>query len=261
MIHLLVLFEIWRITDHGVLLNFPNEITLILNPERNVRDVAECLKKYNETLNVPLKVVFTVNFLVNRIKRREIKKLILDWAEKNIVLLPYDALGTVLKNITDKSAKYNILSLKYNDILPLSENLSISFVQRENTFNNYGKSSTSGLEEVLITYRDTTILYVYISSISFLGRRKNQKFLHPNRGIISIDLCLLSLDTEENAHILEFIDNIPYILGFEADYLILKGIAENVQREGILSMDLCNRIAFTRHLTKLYVIKRKKSKH
>jgi len=249
-IYLLGVFRVLRITNHGVLLNFPSEITLILNPEGTIKDIMDCVKKYDEVFDVPLKIIFTMNFLAKHIKDLKIMNLVTDWARRGIVLLPYHALRMGLKTIAEK---YNILSIEYNDILPISEDLSVSLIQRENIFNN-SRSGISDLGEILIAYRNNTILYVYISSSKCI---MSKKVLYQSNEIPNIDLCLLSLDFEKtDLRISDFLDNLPYILGFEADYLILSGITESPKSENILSVDLCNEITFTRHFTKLCVVKR-----
>lgn len=238
------LLNISRVSKYGLMISFGSEINLFINPEKPASKILGCIKRLNEIISGKIIVVFTSNFLSG--SKNEVSAIIEAWAKEGLVLIPADAF------VPSNYNELNILVMNYSDELPLSDDLILVFFKEEQNTHNLFEG-----DSLLITYKSTIIFYKYVTS---MRREKAESDWNKSRNVVKVDLGLLCMRSE---HIgTEFhnimIEELPYIIGMEADYLILIDnslFADKPENRNIIKLKMCEKIVFTRHLTNLFIVK------
>ena len=115
-------------------------------------------------------------------------------------------------------------------------------------------------DEILISYKNSLIAYMYVSSLGAFLKDRERYLVRDSIQTIDLDLCILDLDIKENgSEVIEFIEKLPYVSEFEINHLILNSRNKALKLQNAYFLDLCSEIAFSRHFTGLYVIKKKQS--
>ncbi len=243
--------EVARVSRYGVIISFSRELNLVINSEISRERIVNCPEYFNNFFNNEVKAIFTRNFLQFYKKSEELNDLIRSWSEIGIVFIPNK---DILRNLIDiESSALNVLEVDYDDILPLSEDTDIVYISKLGDTTQHD-GSLDKRDYVLINYKNVGILYVYTIE-------PKEKFVKVNydinKEIPNIDLVIMCLVTnQEGFKSLSSLENLPYFLGVETEYLVLLDNIINLRgEERIISLGICEKVSFTRHFTKIHKIR------